>query len=304
MLREATLFVSEKIAERLGDALMENGALSVSLADADANNEAEEPLYGEPGLEPEIRAWKRSKLSFLVDENFDADDVAKKAFASLKLEPVALDSLEDVPDTDWVKVTQAQFGPTKVSDRLWIVPSWNEPPKPEAINIRLDPGVAFGTGSHPTTKLCLTWLDQNCKAGISMLDFGCGTGILAIAAAKLGATDVAGVDIDPQAVEAAKVNAAANNVLATFALPDAFKGRQFDIVVANILANPLKVLAPELIAKLNDTGFLVLSGVLSHQVDDLIRAYHEVDSRINLRVYNEEQDWVCLVAQKGEPKEM
>ncbi len=304
MLREATLFVSEKIAESLGDALMEAGALSVSLADADANNEAEEPLYGEPGLEPEIRAWKRSKLSFLVDENIDANDVAKKAFAALKLEPVALTSLEAVPETDWVKVTQAQFGPTKVSDRLWIVPSWNEPPKPDAINIRLDPGVAFGTGSHPTTKLCLMWLDENCKAGMSMLDFGCGTGILAIAAAKLGASEVAGVDIDPQAVEAAQINAAANTVTASFALPDAFKDKHFDIVVANILANPLKGLAPELISKLNDNGFLVLSGILSHQVDDLIRAYHDVDSRINLHVYNEEQDWVCLVAHKASPKEM
>ncbi len=304
MLREATLLVSETIAEALGDALMENGALSVSLADADANNSAEEPLYGEPGLEPEIRAWKRSKLSFLVDENCDANAIAKKAFASLKLEPVALESLKEVPDTDWVKVTQAQFGPTKVSDRLWIVPSWNEPPEPNAINIRLDPGVAFGTGSHPTTRLCLAWLDQNCKAGMSMLDFGCGTGILAIAAAKLGATDVAGVDIDPQAVEAAQANAAANHVSATFALPDAIKGKRFDIVVANILANPLKSLARELIEKLNDRGFLVLSGILSHQVNDLIRSYNETDSRIHLRVYNEEQDWVCLVAQIDPTKEM
>lgn len=304
MLREATLLVSETIAEALGDALMENGALSVSLADADANNSAEEPLYGEPGLEPEIRAWKRSKLSFLVDENCDASAIAKKAFASLKLEPVALESLKEVPDTDWVKVTQAQFGPTKVSDRLWIVPSWNEPPEPNAINIRLDPGVAFGTGSHPTTRLCLAWLDQNCKAGMSMLDFGCGTGILAIAAAKLGATDVAGVDIDPQAVEAAQANAAANHVSATFALPEALKGKRFDIVVANILANPLKSLATNLIEKLNDKGFLVLSGILSHQVDDLIRSYNETDSRIHLRVYNEEQDWVCLVAQIDPTKEM
>ncbi len=304
MLREATLLVSETIAEALGDALMENGALSVSLADADANNSAEEPLYGEPGLEPEIRAWKRSKLSFLVDENCDANTITKKAFASLKLEPVALESLKEVPDTDWVKVTQAQFGPTRVSDRLWIVPSWNEPPEPNAINIRLDPGVAFGTGSHPTTRLCLAWLDQNCKAGMSMLDFGCGTGILAIATAKLGATDVAGVDIDPQAVEAAQANAAANHVSATFALPDAIKGKRFDIVVANILANPLKSLARELIEKLNDRGFLVLSGILSHQVDDLIRSYNEIDSRIRLRVYNEEQDWVCLVAQIDPTKEM
>ncbi len=304
MLREATLFVSEKIAESLGDALMENGALSVSLADADADNDAEEPLYGEPGLEPEIRAWKRSKLSFLVDENADANEVVKKAFAALRLEPVTLDSLEEVPETDWVKVTQAQFGPTKVSDNLWIVPSWNEPPNPEAINIRLDPGVAFGTGSHPTTKLCLMWLDEHCKSGMSMLDFGCGTGILAIAAAKLGASEVAGVDIDPQAVEAAKVNAETNHVAASFALPDSFAGKRFDIVVANILANPLKGLAPELIGKLSDNGYLVLSGILTHQVDDLIEAYHAIDSRINLRVYNKEQDWVCLAAQIDSAKEM
>lgn len=303
MLREATFLVSETIAEALGDALMENGALSVSLADADADNDNEEPLYGEPGLEPEIRAWRRSRLTILVDDKDDIESIAKKAFAAIHEEVIPPESIADVPDADWVKITQAQFGPTQIGKRLWIVPSWSEPPEADAVNIRLDPGVAFGTGAHPTTRLCLTWLDENCHAGQSVLDYGCGTGILAIAAAKLGATTVAGVDIDPQAVEAATLNAATNAVVASFVLPEGLGENRFDVVIANILANPLKSLAPSLLARLKEDGTLVLSGILSHQAEDLIRTYREIDPCVKLSIWKEEEDWCCLVAHRDSAKE-
>lgn len=303
MLREATFLVSETIAETLGDALMENGALSVSLADADADNDNEEPLYGEPGLEPEIRAWRRSRLTILVDEKDDIEDIAKRAFTAIGEEVTSPESITAVPDADWVKITQAQFGPTQIGKRLWIVPSWSEPPEADAVNIRLDPGVAFGTGAHPTTRLCLTWLDENCHAGLSVLDYGCGTGILAIAAAKLGAASVVGVDIDPQAVEAATANATTNAVAAKFHLPEGLGENRFDVVIANILANPLKTLAPSLLARLKANGTLVLSGILSHQAEDVARAYREIDPCVKLSVWKEEEDWCCLVARRDGAKE-
>ena len=303
MLREATFLVSETIAETLGDALMENGALSVSLADADADNDNEEPLYGEPGLEPEIRAWRRSRLTILVDEKDDIEDIAKRAFTAIGEEVTSPESITAVPDADWVKITQAQFGPTQIGKRLWIVPSWSEPPEADAVNIRLDPGVAFGTGAHPTTRLCLTWLDENCQAGLSVLDYGCGTGILAIAAAKLGAASVVGVDIDPQAVEAATANATTNAVAAKFHLPEGLGEKRFDVVIANILANPLKTLAPSLLARLKANGTLVLSGILSHQAEDVARAYREIDPCVKLSVWKEEEDWCCLVARRDGAKE-
>jgi ribosomal protein L11 methyltransferase len=303
MLREATFLVSETIAEALGDALMENGALSVSLADADADNDNEEPLYGEPGLEPEIRAWRRSRLTILVDEKDDIEDIAKRAFTAIGEEVNSPESITAVPDADWVKITQAQFGPTQIGKRLWIVPSWSEPPEADAVNIRLDPGVAFGTGAHPTTRLCLTWLDENCHAGLSVLDYGCGTGILAIAAAKLGAASVVGVDIDPQAVEAATANATTNAVAAKFHLPEGLGENRFDVVIANILANPLKTLAPSLLARLKANGTLVLSGILSHQAEDVARAYREIDPCVKLSVWKEEEDWCCLVARRDGAKE-
>ena len=292
MLREGSLLVVENLAESVGDKLMENGALSITLEDADADNADEAPLYGEPGLEPTTCAWKRSRLKFLVDETCDAASLVKAAFLALGETPSEIESLVPVPDTDWVKLTQSQFGPTKVSNRLWIVPSWSEIPDSQALNIRLDPGVAFGTGAHPTTHLCLKWLDENCRPGLSILDYGCGTGILAIAAAKLGAAPVVGTDIDPQAVEAACYNAKINTVDAAFSLPDALPQEKFDVVIANILANPLKVLAPALVGRLSEKGHLTLSGILAHQAQDIIRTYEAIG--VKLRVWKQEQDWVCL----------
>ena len=298
-MREITLLVNDRAAEILGDALMDAGALSVSIEDADADTPDEQPLYGEPGLEPTKLAWKNSYLKVLVNDDFDFDLDMAIAVKGLGIEEPKLVSDEKVQDADWVRITQAQFQPVRVSDRLWIVPTWHEPPAGDtAINIRLDPGVAFGTGSHPTTHLCLQWLDANVKAGESVLDYGCGTGILAIAAKKVGAGDVLGTDIDPQAVEAAIENSKANDAPATFVLPKDMPEGTFDVVVANILSNPLKLLAPALLARVRPQGHLVLSGVLARQAQEVIDVYKENDPSVKLSVWKESEGWVCIAGQK------
>ena len=298
-MREITLLVNDRAAEILGDALMDAGALSVSIEDADADTPDEQPLYGEPGLEPTKLAWKNSYLKVLVNDDFDFDLDMAIAVKGLGIEEPELVSDEKVQDADWVRITQAQFQPVRVSDRLWIVPTWHEPPAGDtAINIRLDPGVAFGTGSHPTTHLCLQWLDANVKAEESVLDYGCGTGILAIAAKKVGAGDVLGTDIDPQAVEASIENSKANDAPATFVLPKDMPEGTFDVVVANILSNPLKLLAPALLARVKPQGHLVLSGVLARQAQEVIDVYKENDPSVKLSVWKESEGWVCIAGQK------
>lgn len=298
MLREVHFLCDEKSAEDFGDLLLDAGAMSVTIEDADRDKPDEVPLYGEPGLEPQTLAWRRSRLSVLVAEDFDAVTSAAIAAKALGIEVPQIESDSAVPDENWVKVTQAQFKPTRVSDRLWIVPTWHEPPSPEAINIRLDPGVAFGTGSHPTTHLCLKWLDAHIKPGMHVLDYGCGTGILAIAAAKLGADPVDGTDIDPQAVEAAAANAKANDVKARFVLPGAVGEQTYDVVVANILSNPLKLLAPALLARVAPGGSLVLSGVLARQAEEVIAVYRKADPSVEMIVWQTEEGWVCIEGQK------
>ena len=198
--------------------------------------------------------------------------------------------MHDVVEQDWVRATQAQFAPLHIHDRLWIVPSWCEPPNPSAINVTLDPGLAFGTGSHPTTRLCLEWLARELTRGASVLDYGCGSGILAIAAARLGAGRVAGVDVDPQAVDAARANAAANRVAATFTLPGALAG-MFDVVVANILANPLVSIAADLAARVRDGGHIVLSGILETQAEAVMTAYR---GWFNIAVSASDDGWIAL----------
>lgn len=299
-MREITLLVNDRAAEVLGDALMDAGALSVSIEDADADTPDEQPLYGEPGLEPTKLEWKNSYLKVLVNDDFDFDLDMAIAVKGLGIEEPKLVKDEQVEDADWVRITQAQFQPVRVSDRLWIVPTWHEPPAGDtAINIRLDPGVAFGTGSHPTTHLCLQWLDANVKDGQSVLDYGCGTGILAIAAKKVGAGSVLGTDIDPQAVEAAVDNAKANDAPATFVLPKDMPEGTFDIVVANILSNPLKLLAPALLARVKPQGHLVLSGVLARQAQEVIDVYKESDPSVKLSIWKESEGWVCIAGQKN-----
>jgi ribosomal protein L11 methyltransferase len=262
----------EADADAFGDALLEAGALAVSVEDADAGTTAERPLFGEPGAAPG-GGWARNVLRALVDADADVTVLLEAAAAAMDWDSAPDHRLEPVPEADWVRATQAQFDPIRISDRLWIVPSWHAPPDPAALNIVLDPGLAFGTGSHPTTRLCLHWLEARVRGGESVLDYGCGSGILAIAAARLGAGEVIGVDIDPDAVRAARDNAAANGVDVRFASADTPMPPPVDIVVANILASPLKVLAPLLAAQTRPGGRIVLAGLLDAQADDIAAAY-------------------------------
>ena len=219
---------------------------------------------------------------------------------ALGIEKLEVKSVEAVPDVDWVRITQAQFQPIQASRRLWIVPSWSEPPSPDALNMKLDPGVAFGTGSHPTTHLCIQWLDDNLKKGETVLDYGCGTGILAIAAAMFGAGSVEGCDIDPLAVEASRFNAENNGVTGNFCLPDGIPaGKPYDIVIANILCNPLISLSPTLCGHVAEGGQLVLSGILDDQVDRIIEAFHKADPAITLSRWRSEEGWNVLSARRA-----
>jgi ribosomal protein L11 methyltransferase len=298
MLYELAFTVAAEHAEALGDALLAAGALAVSVEDAEAETEAEQPLYGEPGLLPQRAAWRRSRLVVLLDATTDREQLLAAATAEVDSAVLGPVETRSVQDADWVRLTQAQFQPSRIADGLWIVPTWHTPPEPDAICIRLDPGAAFGTGTHPTTRLCLRWLARERPRG-AVLDYGCGSGILAIAAAKLGAAAVVGCDIDPQALPVAQANARLNGVAVSFVLPDAL-GRQqrSDVVLANILASPLKLLAPMLLARVAPGGALVLSGILERQADEVIAAYAAHDPGLPLAVAGVEDGWVCLAGRR------
>ncbi|MDO5357041.1 MAG: 50S ribosomal protein L11 methyltransferase [Conchiformibius sp.] len=289
--QQASITVEQDLAETLSDALMEAGALSVAIEDAVAGTAQEEPVFGEPGMEQTL--WRSNILTALFDTETDVAAVLLQAAAAAGWDAPPPYRLETLADTDWVRLTQAQFEPIQISERLWITPTWHDTPDPAALNLRLDPGVAFGTGSHPTTRLCLQWLDTHLRGGEEILDYGCGSGILAIAALKLGAARAAGVDIDPQAVAAARDNAAQNGVSAqaAFYLPDALPEQSFDLVLANILANPLRMLAGMLAARTRTGGRIVLSGILQEQAEEMCAVYapwFELDSPVY------EQGWACL----------
>lgn len=277
-------------AEPLCDALLEAGALSACIEDADAGTPDEQPQFGEPGS-VNTPGWTHSRIVVLLEPDADIDAVLGEAMQAIGLSAMPAYSVEAVAEQNWVQLTQSQFDPIRISERLWIVPSWHESPDPSAINLILDPGMAFGTGSHPTTRLCLEWLERNVSAGCSVLDYGCGSGILAIAAAKLGAGRVAGVDIDPQAVEAANANAERNGVVAQFADSAAPVAGEYDVVVANILSNPLRVLAPAICAHVRPGGRLALSGILREQAEEIITIYAQW---LPLQVADVREDWVCL----------
>ncbi len=268
------LLVDSRTAEPLSDALMEAGALSVTLEDADAGTVDETPLFGEPD-HPTAELWQRSIAAVLFEEHADVPAILAEAAAIARVPVPTGYTIETVAEQDWVRLTQSQFDPIPISPRLWIVPTWHEAPDSTAINLKLDPGLAFGTGSHPTTRLCLRWLDENVKGGESLLDYGCGSGILAIAAARLGAARVDGVDIDDQAVTAARDNAGLNEVTAHFSLPGDLATHQYDVVVANILTNPLKGMAPLLAGRVRQGGRLVLSGILVEQAEDVMAVYRD-----------------------------
>ncbi|MBU3657398.1 MAG: 50S ribosomal protein L11 methyltransferase [Rhodocyclaceae bacterium] len=291
----ARIIAEARQAEALGDALMEAGALSVTVEDADAGTPAETPQYGEPGMETHT-VWNRSVLSALFDAQEPVRDIVATCAAALGVEAEL--TIEEVPETDWVRATQAQFDPIPIGGPLWIVPTWHTPPdtSDKAINLVLDPGLAFGTGSHPTTRMCLQWLVRERPVG-SVLDYGCGSGILAIAAAKLGACEVVGVDIDPQAVRSAHDNAEANTVTAAFfdasdKLPAPYDLQTYDVVLANILANPLRILAPALTARLKPGASLVLAGLLAEQAEELIGIYRPW---LEMRVADTQDGWSLLV---------
>lgn len=303
MLREFVVVVGEAVAEPLADALLAAGALSVSVEDADAGTEHEHALFGEPGLEPERAAWRSSRLVILTEAGTDPAQMLAATCAADDITVPEIESQRIVEDADWVRLTQSQFKPVHIGRGLWIVPSWHTPPSDARWVIRLDPGVAFGTGTHPTTRLCLQWLLDAPVAGCTVLDYGCGSGVLAIAAAKLGARAVLGVDIDPQAIIAARANSAANlaaqQVSADYTSAAApGHDRRFDIVLANILANPLMMLAPALAARVGSRGALVLSGVLARQAKEVVAAYRAVDPALTLDVWHEDDGWVCIAGRR------
>ena len=275
--------------EAVTDALLAGGALSVDVTDADAGTAAERAMFAEPGAGP-LHGWRRSRVSALVAEDADVAALLDAACARAGLVPPP-HSVQRVADQDWVRETQSQFPPIRISPRLWIVPSWTAVPDPRAVNIMLDPGLAFGTGSHATTRLCLRWLERVVRGGESVIDYGCGSGILAIAAIKLGAAAAAGVDIDPQALLAARRNAVQNRADAIFHGAAAAIRQPAQIVVANILAHPLIVLAPLLARLTVPGGQLALAGLLAEQVADVNAAYREW---FDLSADGEDEGWVLL----------
>jgi ribosomal protein L11 methyltransferase len=277
-------------AEVLSDALMDAGAISASVEDAQAGTEFETPQFGEPGS-PTTPIWALSRVIALFEPADDLTTGLANAMREAGLDPDTAISIEEVAEQDWVRLTQSQFDPIRISGRLWIVPSWHVAPDPAAINLELDPGLAFGTGSHPTTRLCLEWVEQYVGPGLSVLDYGCGSGILGIAAAKFGAKDVLGIDIDPAALTAAADNAARNGVVLRLAHSGAPLDETFDCVIANILTNPLMLLAPLLTSRLKSGGRLALSGVLETQAGQVIEAYARF---LPLQVGAVHEGWVRL----------
>ncbi len=284
-------FAGAAEAERWADALLDAGALAIDTADRHAGSAQESARYDEPNTDSAaMELWPECRLSALFAHDADAGNVLAGVSVALGA-AVPAHTIAALADDDWVRRTQAQFQPVCISARLWIVPSWCQPVDATAVNLRLDPGLAFGTGTHPTTRLCLRWLASIVVDGETVLDYGCGSGILAIAAAKLGAAEVVGTDVDPQAIAASRDNAKLNAVAARFDLPDAVAARTYDIVVANILANPLRLLAPLLARRVRTEGRILLSGILDAQVADVIAAYRRW---FTIDIWNSDEGWVAL----------
>ncbi|MBS6360257.1 50S ribosomal protein L11 methyltransferase [Burkholderia sp.] len=295
--RELVVELAREHAEALSDALLELGALSVSVEDADADTPDEQPLFGEPGLTPDRTAWQHSRVIALLSPDHEPAVLLAAAANDIGLQAAPAFDVREVEEQDWVRLTQSQFEPIHIGERIWVVPSWHDAPEPDALVLELDPGLAFGTGSHPTTRLCMEWLEQSVKPGQSVLDYGCGSGILAILAQKCGANPVVGIDIDPQAVESARQNSERNRADVTYGLPDNCPAGEFDIVVANILSNPLKLMASMLASKVKPGGRIALSGVLARQADEVAAVYARY---IDISVWREHEGWVCLAGTRRE----
>lgn len=286
----AILHVEEAVVEELTDALLAVGALAVDVQDAAAGTAAERPIFAEPGEAP-AAGWNANRVGALFPIDADPYASVPQALRTAGITTPVAFSVERVEDADWVRLTQSQFLPLQITPRLWVVPSWHAAPDPAATNIVLDPGVAFGTGAHPTTRLCLRWLDAVVTPDADVLDYGCGSGILAIAAMKLGARSACGIDIDPQAVLAARDNAERNHVAARFAAAADAPAAPAQIVVANILANPLTVLAPLLARLTRPGGRIALSGILAEQAQSVLEAYA---ADFDMQPAASDEGWVLL----------
>ena len=288
---ELRLMCPQDRVESLCDALDALDALSVCVEDADAQTDAEQALFGEPGLPPPQDGWQRSRIIAL----YDVEETAREAASLLQVQDFfascQLLGIDAVADQDWVRLTQSQFAPVEITSEFWIVPSWHEPPPQARQIIRLDPGLAFGTGTHPTTRMCLRWIASH-PVPERVLDYGCGSGILAIGAARYGAQEVLAVDIDQAAVQSTVLNAQANQVKLTAGLPDCAQGT-FGLVLANILATPLKVLAPLLCSYVQSGGKLVLAGILERQAEELMQAYAPY---CQLSVSDTQESWILMTA--------
>lgn len=292
---ELLLIVPEALVEPVSDALMDElEALSVSVEDADADTAHEQALFGEPGMPAPRGGWQRSVVKALFEREEAATDAATLLLAQDWTQGVHVQSLQAVPDEDWVRLTQSQFSPVSITRDFWIVPTWHELPAEAKTFIRLDPGLAFGTGTHPTTRMCLRWTAQRATPWPRVLDYGCGSGILAIGAALHGAQQIDAVDIDPAAVVSTQANASANKVKLQAGLPDAATG-EYDLVLANILATPLKLLAPLLCGHVKAGGHLVLAGILERQAEELKEAYAPW---LTLDVSDAEDGWILMTAQR------
>jgi len=289
---ELGLLCPENRVEAVSEALDVLDALSVSVEDADAQTEAEQALFGEPGMPAPKEGWQRSRVLALFATELAAQEASRLLQAQDFFAGCGLLGISRVPDQDWVRLTQSQFAPVEITPEFWIVPTWHQPPAQARQVIRLDPGLAFGTGTHPTTRMCLRWIARHPTAGQRVLDYGCGSGILAIAAARFGAAHVDAVDIDPAAIQSTLANAQANGVQLHAGLPDRAVG-QYQVVLANILATPLKVLAPLLCSLVAPGGSLVLAGILERQADELTAAYAPQG---RLGVTDTEDGWVLMTA--------
>lgn len=289
---ELRLLAPEERVEVLSDALDALDALSVSVEDADAQTDAERALFGEPGMPPPKEGWQRSRLLALFTSESDASEASRLLLAQEFFADCRVLGIAPVPDQDWVRLTQSQFAPVEITPEFWIVPTWHEPPAQARQVIRLDPGLAFGTGTHPTTRMCLRWVARQDMADQRVLDYGCGSGILAIGAAKFGARQIDAVDIDPAAVTSTLANAEANHAQLTAGLPEQAHGA-YSTVLANILATPLKVLAPLLCGHVAAGGSLVLAGILERQADELKQAYVPW---CELQVADAEDGWILMTA--------
>ena len=290
---ELSLLCPEQRVEALSDALDALDALSVSVDDADAHTDAEQALFGEPGMPPPKGGWQRSRVLALFADRALADEASALLQAQDFFDGCQVLRVQSVPEQDWVRLTQSQFAPVEITPTFWIVPTWHEPPAQAQQLIRLDPGLAFGTGTHPTTKMCLRWIAHHGGSGLGrVLDYGCGSGILAIGAAKFGSSAIDAVDIDEAAVQATHLNASANHVDLRAGLPDVVSGH-YQTVLANILASPLKVLAPLLCSRVAPGGYLVLAGILERQAEELRLAY---EPYARLAVSDAEDGWILMTA--------